>query len=151
MLDYVMEHSRLIQELPAQANIWKVTGRYIIRNLEDLIKTYPSHIDFYCNCRNIPMFWMDLYVLCWNKNAYDVMLKNICHSIKEDDAKEYSSEQVFRKIIDKNDFNIKIVKRFRVVPELEGIRGWDNQVYQSAGIKLMLRKLANCVMPWLWI
>jgi hypothetical protein len=150
MIEYVMEHSQLIQKLPERANIWKVTGRYIIRNLENVLKTRPSDSDFYCQCRDIPMYWIDLYVLCWKKKAYDVILKNIYQLIREDNV-AVSSEQVFRKIIDEQNSDLKVVKRFRAIPELEGIRGKDNQVYQSKKVKLLLRKVANLLVPGLWI
>lgn len=150
MIDYVMEHSQLIQKLPAQASIWKVTGRYIIRNFENVIKTRPSDSDLYCQCRNIPMYWIDLYVLCWNKRGYDVILKNIYQLIREDNV-AVSAEKVFRNIVDDRSSNIKVVKRFRTIPELEGIRGVDNQTYQSMKVKLLLRRVVNLLVPWLWI
>jgi hypothetical protein len=149
MIEYVMEHSQLIQKLPERANIWKVTGRYIIRNLENVLKTRPSS-DFYCQCRDIPMYWIDLYVLCWNKKAYDVILKNIYQLIREDNV-AVSAEQLFRKILDEQNSDLKVVKRLRAIPELEGIRGYDNQVYQSKKVKLLLRKVVNFLVPWLWI
>jgi hypothetical protein len=150
MLDDVMKNSRTIRELPSQANIWKLTGRYIIRNLEEVMRTRPPDADIYCHCRNIPMRWIDLYVLCWNRDSYDEVLKNIFHSLREDTGNG-SAEQAFRKIIDEQTFNAKIVKRFRTLPKLEGTRGVDNQRYQEMSLKYSLRKSANYLAPWLWI
>ncbi|MEG3858941.1 hypothetical protein [Microcoleus sp. herbarium12] len=151
MLDYVMQHSRLIHDLPAQANIWKVTGRYILRNLADVIKTAPPYSDFYCNCRNIPIYWIDLYILCWNKDFYQHSINGIYESIKEDYIAG-SSEVNFRKIIDeKKGSKYKIFKRFRTIPQLEGYRGSDNQIYEEKKVKLLIRTLANKLIPWIWI
>lgn len=150
MIDYVMEHSQIIQQLQPQANIWKVTGRYILDNLEDIIRTCPSDADFYCHCRNIPIRWVDLYVLCWNKNSYNDILRSIYKLIREDNITG-SAEQTFRNIIDEQNFQGKIVKRFRTLPKLRGVRGLDNQSYQDMSAKFFLRKTANFFVPWLWI
>ncbi len=150
LIDYVMEHSYLISQLPLEANIWKITGRYILVNLKDIIKTRPSRADFYCHCRNIPMSWIDLYVLSWNQKAYQNLLKNICFSIRENSITN-SAEQAFRDIVDGHSSGLKIVKRFRALPKLEGVRGFDNQTYQDMNIKFLLRKISNILLPWLWI
>ncbi len=96
------------------------------------------------------MYWIDLYVLCWNKRGYDVILKNIYQLIREDNV-AVSAEKVFRNIVDDRSSNIKVVKRFITIPELEGIRGVDNQNYQSMKVKWLFRKVVNLLMPWLWI
>jgi hypothetical protein len=150
MIDYVMEHSQVIQQLPTQANIWKVTGRYIISNLGDIVRTRPSNVDFYCHCRNFPLHWIDLYILCWNKKAYNGVLKNICQLIREDIIVG-APEQAFRKIVDEQNSKIVIAKRFRTLPKIEGIRGIDNQSYQDMKLKFFLRKISNLLIPWLWI
>ena len=145
-----MQHSKIIQELSVDENIWKVTGRYIIRNLQDILKTCPSDADIYCHCRNIPLRWTDLYILLWNKNGYETLLKNIPPLLRQDAINE-SAEQAFRNKIDERNLNCKIVKRFRKIPELEGVRGLDNKNYTDMKLKIFLRKLANTLAPWLWI
>ena len=153
MIDYVMENSQIIQQLQPQAIIWKITGRYILDNLEKIIRTRPSDADFYCHCRNTPIRWVDLYTLCWNKGSYDAVLKNIYQLIREDNVTS-SAEQSFRKLIDEQNFEakkIKAVKRFRTLPELKGTRGLDTQSYQSMNMKLFIRKATDFIVPWLWI
>ncbi len=150
LVDYVMEHSTIIQSQPATAKIWKVTGRYILRNIREIIDTAPSSFDFYCNCRNIPEHWIDLYVLCWSKNGHNQILRGIYEKLKEGDIKG-SAEHEFRRILDKLSTDLKIVKRFRRVPILEGIRGLDNQSYADMRMKLIARRIAARLFPWLWI
>jgi hypothetical protein len=150
LIDKVMKSSSLIQDLRAHENIWKITGRYVLRNISTIIATRPPKADFYCHCRNIPIPWIDLFVLSWNKKAYDELLDDIYLHLQESRI-HGPCEQGFRKLIDESNFKSKIVKRFRTIPQLEGYRGWDGHRYEKMGLKLKMRKLANVFAPWLWI
>ena len=150
LIDKVMKSSSLIQNLRTHENIWKITGRYILKNISGIIATRPPNADFYCHCRNIPKPWIDLFVLCWNKKAYAEFLDNIYQHLQESKMQE-SSEEHFRKIINGKNFESKIVKRFRTIPKLEGHRGLDGLRYEEMDLKLKIRQLANVCVPWLWI
>lgn len=150
LIDHVMKSSRLIQQLHFHENIWKITGRYILRNIPEIIATRPPDADFYCHCRNIPIAWIDLYVLCWNKTAYGEFLENIYQHLREDRT-QGPCEQDFRRIVDGNQFKSNMVRRFRTIPRLEGNRGLDGLLYERMGLKLKLRKLANMLAPRFWI
>ncbi len=150
MIDKVMKSSRLIQNLQAHENIWKITGRYILRNIATIIATRPPHADFYCHCRDIPIPWIDLFVLSWNKKGYDEVLDDIYLHLQESTT-HVSSEQGFRKLIDESRIKSGIVKRFRTIPQLEGYRGVDSHQYEKMDLKLKMRKLANVFVPWWWI
>lgn len=150
MIDHVMERSRLASELPSDASVWKVTGRYVVRNFAKVVRSRPIDADVYCHCRNLPMQWIDLYVLCFNRRGYDAILDGICQHLREDEIKG-SAEQAFRKIIDQKQDGARIVKRFRRLPRLEGYRGVDNQRYETMRAKYWARSVASVVAPWLWI
>lgn len=89
-------------------------------------------------------------MLSWNQKAYENLLENICFSIRENSITN-SAEQAFRDIVEGHSSGLKIVKRFRALPKLEGVRGFDKQTYQDMNIKLLLRKISNILLPWLWI
>ncbi|HAF02169.1 MAG TPA: hypothetical protein DCO68_04125 [Methylophilaceae bacterium] len=150
LIDYVMQHSKLIAQASPDAYIWKITGRYILKNLGEIVFTRPAKADIYCHCRNIPIPWLDLFVLSWKKKVYNKTLKNICEKIREDQINT-SSEIAFRSILDNLDTQFSITKRFRKVPDLQGIRGSDSQGYQEMKLKLLVRKVLNILVPWLWI
>lgn len=150
LIDKVMKSSSLIKNLQAHESIWKVTGRYVLRNISTIIATRPTHADFYCHCRDIPIPWIELFVLCWNKQAYDEFLDDIYLQLQENRLRG-PCEQGFRKLIDARNFKSKIVKRFRTIPQLEGYRGVDGHCYEKMDFKLKIRKLANTFTPWLWI
>lgn len=150
LIDKVMKSSSFIKNLQAHENIWKITGRYVLRNMSTIIATRPSHADFYCHCRNFPIPWIELFVLCWNKQAYGEFLDDIYLQLREN-CIQTPSEQGFRRIIDASKSKSKIVKRFRTIPQLEGYRGVDGHRYEKMDLKLKMRKLANVYAPWLWI
>ena len=150
MVDYVMSNSRLIREAGLSANVWKITGRYILENIEDVIRSKPPGAQFYCNCRNLPKYWIDLYVLCWNINYYEQFVRGAYLDLREDERRG-SAEPAFRRRLESKINTLPIVKRFATVPLLQGYRGLDNKNYREMGVKLLMRRLALILMPWLWI
>jgi hypothetical protein len=150
LVEYAMENSLIIQKSSATDNIWKITGRYILENIDAFTQSKPNEFDLYCNCRNVPRLWIDLYVICWTKQAYKLLLKDIYLDLRED-TMQGSAEQSFRQIIDAMNTTLKIVKRFRSAPILCGFRGLDNQSYKEMGLKLLVRRIALVATPWLWI
>jgi len=150
LIDHVMQHSQLIAKLPAQVRIWKVTGRYIVRNLAKLLRSMPAAADLYCHCRNYPQRWIDLYVLGWTHKGYQQFLKGIYSALREDESR-LSAEHHFRRALDAAGKNLAIQPRFRVTCELEGHRGVDNRSYAEDANKRRLRQLAAVLLPWWWI
>jgi hypothetical protein len=49
-VEYAMNHSRILDSQPGESIVWKVTGRYFIKNLCRIIATKPSLFDVYCHC-----------------------------------------------------------------------------------------------------
>jgi len=150
LVDHAMQHSALIAAQGAQLRLWKATGRYKVHNLPQLIAGQPLHADLYCHCRNLPMPWLDMYLMRWNRRAYDTLIRNAYHRLRQDDSPT-SAEQHFRALIDSHAGGLHIVRRFRQVPRIEGVRGFDNAVYQAMRHKWLARALAHRVAPWLWI
>lgn len=150
LIDFVVDRSSILQKVSKDAPIWKVTGRYVLRNFESIIRSRPREVDIYCHCRNIPKHWTDLYILSWNMRGYGLLLKGIYEHLNEE-MNGCSAEHTFRRIVDQNAQNCRIMKRFRVVPRLEGIRGLDNRRYEEMSMRLYFRQIANSIAPWLWI
>jgi hypothetical protein len=121
-----------------------------LKNVENVIRTKPADAHFYCNCRNLPIYWVDLYVLCWNAKFYEQHIKGMYLDLRSD-GEFGGAEQAFRRKLESRSSRMSIVKRFTTVPLLEGYRGWDNKNYKEMGFKLFTRRLALVVAPWLWI
>jgi len=149
LVDHAMKNSRLIGAAGADAVIWKVTGRYIIKNIEKLLESTDGS-EMYCHCRNHPMRWADMYFMGWTIGAYPKILANSAESIKESPA-GVSSEIKFRDLVDAKAKAFKVRRRFPVAPEIVGVKGWDSQKYQDKKIKSLMRAVLARIAPWVWV
>jgi hypothetical protein len=145
-----MQKSALIAQLGAKLRVWKVTGRYKVHNLARLIASQPESADLYCHCRNHPTPWMDMYLMRWNRRAYAELIRGIYHRLRQD-ATPASAEHHFRALIDRHPAPLQIVRRFRHVPRIDGIRGFDNGDYGAMRRRYLARVVAHRLAPWIWI
>ena len=150
LVDHAMRQSALIQAQGPAARVWKVTGRYRVPNLARLIATQPLQADLYCHCRNFPSRWLDMYLMRWNRRAYEQLIRGVYRRLRQDDTPT-SAEQHFRALLDRYDGDLCIVRRFAHVPRIDGVRGFDNSDYGAMGRKHLARVLAQRLAPWIWI
>ncbi|WAL58386.1 hypothetical protein [Thermocoleostomius sinensis] len=157
LLDYAMENSKFIHNQTNRTVIWKVTGRYIISNLQHIFYSQPNQFDVYCNCRNYPKRWVDTYFMAWTPAAYETCFRDVYHRLKTNVPgipQGIAAEELLRSWLDQKFLRqtIKFVYRFYMTPEVEGIRGADNKGYSTDEIwKLRIRKTLQRTMPWLWV
>jgi hypothetical protein len=157
LLDHAMEHSQLVRDSLAsdpETKIWKVTGRYIVNNLSNIIKTSPKEFDFYCNCRDLPKPLTDMYLLAWNRRGHEVCIKDSYHALKitPETPPGMVPEELYRQYLDKVGGNVRTTRRLRLTPFLVGYRGGDNKQYSVENLwKYRVRNSARIVAPWLWI
>lgn len=132
--------------------IWKVTGRYLVTNLPQILARRPKTFDLYCNLRNYPSHWADMYLLAWNSTGYERVLKGLAPQLREDSG-DGSAEVKFWSVIIEARRRCKIVPRYRQIPRIDGVRGYDNKNYmkEAGRWKLAARQIALHVAPWLWI
>jgi hypothetical protein len=152
MLEHAVEHSEILRGGGEDLIVWKMTGRYLTTNLPQLIATQPRAFDLYCNLRNHPLRWADMYLLAWNRVGYEGIIQGLAPRLREDTCVG-APEGEFRRVIDEARRRYNVVPRFRHVPRIDGVRGYDNKNYtQGLGRgKLLARRIALKVAPWLWI
>jgi hypothetical protein len=151
LVEHVMQHSQLITTGDI---IWKVTGRYIIENLCEIVKSRPCATDLYCHMRNYRYRLCELYLLAWNSRGYEAVIKDVFPKLRNDITPGAITveETLFRKEVDKADETINVVPRFKVIPIISGVRGWDNRNYSTKwSFKNVARRVAHFVLPSLWI
>lgn len=148
LLDYAMEHSKMIADAGDDAVVWKITGRYRVVNLLSIIRNAPKKFDLYCDMRNRPVMWMDLRLMAWNRFGYRQVFEGITDKLDTEPR-----EPVMRRYVPQRAKDAVIVPRFRNEPVVEGVRGWDNRHYfrRGARVKYLLRATARTLAPWLWI
>ena len=157
LLDHAMTHSQLIKQQEDRTVVWKSTGRYTVKNIAQIIGSQPSQFDVYCNCRNYPKRWVDTYFIAWTPAAYETCFRDVYHRLKTNVPGiplGIAAEELLRSWIDQRFIqnHIQLVRRFRISPEVEGIRGADNKGYGTDNHwKYTLRRNFSRVFPWIWI
>jgi hypothetical protein len=129
--------------------IWKLTGRYIVTNIQRIIQQAPD-CDLYINCRNYPERVVDFYLTAFTLESYiGILAKDL-----EKYENTISGEKILRTDIDNKKFpDFNIVKRFHCTPRISGIRGFDGAQYSGLKdtVKYGIRVAVNRVLPALWI
>ncbi len=153
LIDYAMAHSQTISQHQENLLVWKITGRYIIKNFAKILSRKPKNIDLYVNSRKIPKPWADMYLLVWTLKAYETFLVKIRNEMIAEPTLQFQPEQAFSKLLEQPLVHLKIKKRFNVTPLIDGARGSDNQNYSKGKNlrKYYIRSIASKLLPWLWI
>ncbi len=152
LVEHAHQNAPLLRGLQPDDYVWKVTGRYIVRNINSILRR--SDADVCINLRNRPLRWADLYCLGYNPRGYEGFVSGLYHRLREDLLK-LPPELFVRLIVDDiyRRQAIRIRRRFPVVPVVDGIRGFDNRSYLESGNlwKTRSRQAARVLCPWLWI
>lgn len=148
LLDHAMSSSRLIAEAGDDAVVWKVTGRYQVVNLRQMIATAPKRFDIYCDIRRRPLLWCDLRLMAWTKRGYESALRDTPGRIGSDPIEPAMYHHLMER-----DHGVRVVPRYRREPLVDGVRGWDNRHYSEgrARLKYLIRATARRVTPFIWI
>ncbi len=149
LVDHAMAHAKLIDAASPDTMVWKVTGRYVVRNMQRLM-TRSSAVDICCQCRDLPTRWADMYFMGWKKAAYAATLLGTAERIKSGSGQP-PAEVPFRQLIDELARRWPVQRRFAEPPVIVGVRGWDNQPYEKQRGKSLVRKVLARAAPWLWI
>jgi hypothetical protein len=152
LIDHVMAHSRAVRAHGGRATVWKVTGRYVVKNLGRIIERRPAAFDLYCNVRNWPRRWADMYLLAWSAEGYRALIQGYCEQLREENSR-VSPEVRFRDLVEAAPAGVKVIPRFTVTPLIEGVRGQDNRAYSQGRnlLKFYLRSALRAAAPWLWV
>jgi len=148
LLDYAMSVSKMIRGVGAGSVVWKVTGRYKVKNLASIIASAPRGFDAYVDMKDHPRRWLDLRLMAWTPFGYERVFRGVA-----DDLEAKTHEAVMRDYLPARASGVRLVPRFRKEPCIDGIRGWDNGNYSKGGelIKFYVRSLGRVVAPWYWI
>lgn len=134
----------------AEGNIWKISGRYSIPNIERILAYAPESFDIYLNLRDYPKRALDFYIAGFSRAGLEAVVNRISNRLAVVDT----GELILREAIEQGEFkDLKVVPRFTIVPRIIGHRGHDNAAYHGIGntTKFWVRRVANTVVPGLWI
>jgi len=148
-------YERFPELLSHPGRVWKVTGRYILRNIDKVMQSGRATDELIVNCRDYPQIWADLHCFGWTASGWTNFVSTVGDRLREDIIR-LSPEILFRVIIDNliMDNYLTATRRFKSTPIIEGVRGFNNQPYLEDARgrrKLMLRQFARRFTPWIWI
>jgi hypothetical protein len=148
LLDYATSSSRMLREATLKDLIWKVTGRYKVKNLRSLIANAPIHFDLYVDMKDHPMRWMDTRLMAWTAGGYDRLLRGVA-----DELDSKLREDTMRDYVPTRARGAGLIQRFSREPLVDGIRGYDSRNYSEGRnlIKFYLRSMGRILVPWYWI
>jgi hypothetical protein len=153
MVDHAMSQSSMLLLHP-RATVWKCTGRYVVRTLEAIV-CHARAGDLYCHCRDYPAPWCELYLLGWTRKGYEAVLRGAYRNLANDVVKGvHSTEEVlFRAMVDSAPESVVVKRRFRRLPRVEGVRGWNNASFDAGwnSPKNLLRRIFIRFLPFVWI
>ncbi|SOB81146.1 hypothetical protein SAMN06297144_1420 [Sphingomonas guangdongensis] len=135
---------------PPDARFWKVTGRYVIRNVREIVRTAPADADIYVNSRTYPVKWSEFFIAAFNQRAFDLVF---AHNLERFRTINNGEELLFHLLNEEPPAALTIVQRFRRVVSLSGQRGWDGRRYDDLRGRFgrAVRIVANRLAPGLWI
>lgn len=152
LIDYAMKHSTIIHNSKSNNFILKITGRYSILNFDKVLKTFPNDFDLYCNHRNYPIRWADMFFIAWSKEFYFSYFDGVYEKFKMNQNEE-APEVSLRNYLNTIQPKINLIARYKTIPTVEAAKAMNNQSYQGFAnkSKYFLRILLNRLLPWLWI
>lgn len=151
LMELAMRVSSTIVAAPADAMIWKVTGRYIIRNLSSLMAEGDG-FDLCCHCRDWPMRWSDMYFTGWRKGSFPTVMAGAADRVRGG-ADLPPPEVGFRQHVDEAARRFRVRRRFSVPADLAGVSAFDNRHYEQGKgkAKARIRALLARIAPWVWV
>ena len=148
LLDYAMTASIMVIEAGVNHVVWKITGRYTVKNLASMISGAPRDFDAYVDMKDHPRRWMDMRLMAWTSAGYDRIFRGVA-----DDLDSKTHEMLMREYLPKRALGARLVPRFSREPYIDGVRGWDNGNYSKGKelLKCYVRSAGRVLAPWYWI
>jgi hypothetical protein len=148
LLDYAMTASIMVIEAGANHVVWKITGRYTVKNLASMIASAPRDFDAYVDMKDHPRRWMDMRLMAWTSTGYDRIFRGVA-----DDLDSKTHEMHMRDYLPRRAQGARLVPRFSREPFIDGVRGWDNNNYSKGSelLKCYVRSAGRVLAPWYWM
>lgn len=152
LIDYAMAHSQILSTASPDEAVWKVTGRYIVRNLSQMVRTAPAHYDLYCDLKKYPQIWMDLRLFSFTRPTYERLFRGKYLDLSEAEGQPAAEATMYRAV----HAHLKegqIVPRFAREPLVDGVRAYDGRSYDRGKnrVKRLMRGAARRILPKIWI
>lgn len=125
LIDDAVRSSRLVQAAGDALRLWKVSGRYEVRNLARVVRWAPRRFDLYGDFRD---GWAEMSMLAWSRRAHDVLMGRVWERFATDVPPETILAAELRT---PGVAALRIVRSFAWPPFIVGRRGSDGSPYQG--------------------
>lgn len=150
LIDHFVDASKFLASHP-KAKVWKITGRYLIRNIADIVSACArAPGDLHINFRNHPYKVVDFYLVGFTLKAYKQLFRQQIHKFEG----AVDGEIILRQLLDSTPATaLAMSRRLPVTPRILGVRGFDGARYGGAkdNVKYLVRAFASRFLPALWI
>lgn len=131
------------------ATIWKVTGRYIVRNIEAIMAGAPPGCDAHFHCRDYPAPYVDFALAGYAQDRAAEILGLLADGPMGTEYMRWVRAELDHGALAR----FRISRRHARIPRLSGRRGVDGASWDAPAQRLRwaLRAAAAAVAPRLWI
>jgi hypothetical protein len=132
--------------------MWKVTGRYQLRNLDAIVSRARPGADLYMNLRRYPHAWADMWMYGTTAHGLDLLTAN-ADELREDRHAQPAEVGLYALVREWANGGERIEMRLPFEPRMSGIRGFDAASYSSPlqRAKWVARATVRRALPALWI
>ncbi len=123
MIDYAFRNSLYLNSMSPSDLVWKVSGRYVLKNLGRMIFFAPDDYDVYAE---IKKNWVELSVISWSKRGFLEYFQPFIEKMKVD----FPPEVILARAFD-GDRLVNVVSKFTWLPYINGRRGANGVPYMS--------------------
>lgn len=130
--------------------VWKVTGRYVVRNIAAIARETPAEVDLAVHCRNRPVRIVDTAVIGFTTATGGEVMDRVLGYHRT----ARCGEMAVRELVDSGAFGeLKVQPRLPRVPDYSGRRGTDGASYDGLAYrtKHAIRVAAHRLAPRIWI
>ncbi len=145
----LVEHALARSSLIGDEMFFKLTGRYLVRNLGCLITDVPD-ADLYVNLRRRPILFCDTYLYGVTRRGFDLLKP---HFSRLRTGAQPAERVMYDIVTNLMESGAAVVPRLRREPRVEGIRGYDGRDYGSPKqrLKYSARVIVRRVAPGIWV
>jgi hypothetical protein len=130
--------------------VWKVTGRYQVRNIARIITRAPPGLDLHFNLRKYPEPWADMWIYGATRRGIG-LLSTFSEQMREHlGPTEREMYGIISALVARGD---RVSTRLAAEPRIVGVRGYDGVSYGSPAqrVKWLARSVGRRVLPSLHI
>ena len=149
LIDQALKSDVIKDELNDNVLIWKLTGRYSVKNIRKIITNSYKNKDIIINMRKYPIHWADMYLFAFNEKGWRALFDEMKAS-KELKSMSISEETIYSIVSGfAKSGALDIRSRFPFEPHVRGIRGYDGRQYDfgSQRMKRYARQIARLLAP----